>query len=142
MRKELNQTEISGFGKKIAEQFGFRINPELKYFSKDEKEGNKIFLYSGTRIPEMSIEWVGLHFGTQAGDEFLPSLDGAQLMKTASKRLLEVGREEIEELMKGVEIAHEVDFSGAVLLKSGDLMCTGLAKDGKILSTTPKSRRI
>ncbi|MFH1125755.1 MAG: hypothetical protein V1703_01400 [Candidatus Altiarchaeota archaeon] len=142
MRKELSQKEVEELSGKIEMQYGFRINSKLKYFLKDEKEGEKIFLYTGSRIPKIPAEWVGLHYGTIISGLFQPSIDGAWLMKTASKNVVETSRTEIEELMRGGEIENKDKNSGYVLLKAGELFCVGIVDGEKIKSTTPKSRRI
>lgn len=142
MRKELSKKEVDGLSKKIQDQYGFKINPNLRYFAKDEKEGMKIFLYSGSEIPEIPIEWVGLHFGTQVEDKFQPSIDGAQLMNAASKNILQVSRQEVEEIMKGNEIKYDGECSGVIILKSGDFASIGMAGGGRITSMVSKSRRI
>jgi NOL1/NOP2/fmu family ribosome biogenesis protein len=146
MRKELNQREVEELAGLIEKQFGFRLDKKLKYFAKDEKEGRKIFLFTGNwkletenRIP---IEWIGLHFGTITGGEFQPSIDGAFLMKDAGKNVLQAGRKEIEELMKGGVIENAGRHAGAVIVRHKDLVCVGMVKEGEIASLTPKSRLI
>ena len=142
MRKELSKKEIGNLAGKIWKQFAWKLDESLTYLSKDEKERVKIFLYSGLKIPPLPAEWIGLHFGTLIDGEFQPSIDGAGLMKTASENVVEVSRKELEELMKGNAVAYDGKLSGCVIVKSGDLACTGLAQEGKIASTTPKSRRL
>ena len=142
MRKNLNQKEVEEISENIEKQFGFRINPKLKYFSKDEKEGEKIFIYSGGRIPSIPAEWVGLHLGTRTKEGVLHSLDGAWIMKSADRNVVEASRQDVEQLMRGDKIESKVKEEGYVIVKAGDLVCTGRASGSVIESLTPKSRVI
>jgi NOL1/NOP2/fmu family ribosome biogenesis protein len=141
MRKELNAEEIRELGEKIQKQFGWSLDPSLKYFAKDEKEGVKIFLYSGGTLPELPAEWIGLHIGTLVGEDFRPSIDGAGLMKTSAKNILQITRKEIESVMAGMDVENKNHHEGALILLSGDLACIGMAQEGVIKSLTPQSRR-
>ena len=141
MRKELNTKEVGELAEKIEKQFGWKPDASLTYLAKDEKEGLKIFLYSGLKIPDLPVEWIGMHFGTIIGDDFQPSIDGAMLMRTAVKNILDVTRKELEDVMAGKPIGNKGGFSGSVILKSNDLVCAGMAQEGAISSLTPPSRR-
>jgi len=142
MRKELNSKDVEELAVKIESQFGFRIDEKLKYFVKEEKEGEKIFIFSGNRIPNIQVEWIGLHFGTLIQNEFQPSIDGAFLMQTANKKILQASKKEIEELMKGSVIDYSGGLTGFVIARHKDLACVGIVKEGKVGSLTPKSRLI
>jgi len=146
MRRELDHRELEELAGLVERQFGFSLDKKMKYFAKGEKEGKKIFLFTGNWKPEtenrIPIEWAGLHFGTIIGDTFQPSLDGAFLMQKAGKNILQANRQEVEELMKGNEIENSGRHAGVVILRHKDLVCVGVAKEGEIASLTSKSRLI
>ncbi|MDD5111099.1 MAG: hypothetical protein PHG85_00980 [Candidatus Altiarchaeota archaeon] len=142
MRKELDKKEKEELAKKVEEQYAFKIDLALGYHLKDEKEGQKIFLYTGERMPAVPPAWVGLHFGTLVEGQFCPSIEGAMLMKEASKNVIQVGRKEMEELMKGGEIEDKAGLKGYVIARTGEMACPVVAREGRLASMTPKSRRI
>lgn len=142
MRKELDKKEMEELAVKIESQFGFRLDPKPKYFAKPEKEGVKLFIYTGSSLPELDAAWLGLHYGTLIDGLFCPSIEGAMLMKDAGKSAIEVSRKELEELMRGNDIEDKKGLSGYVIVKTGELACPAMAKEGRLASMTPKSRRV
>jgi NOL1/NOP2/fmu family ribosome biogenesis protein len=142
MRKELDQREREELAGKIESQFGFKLDSQPKYYLKEEKEGRKIFLYTASSLPELDAAWLGLHYGTLIDGLFCPSIEGAMLMKTAGRNAIEVSRKELEELMRGNDIENKKGLSGYVIVKTGEMACPAMAKEGRLASMTPKSRRI
>lgn len=147
MRRLMTEDEISELVKKINSEFGSDFNhSDFKFFIKDEKKkGKKIFIYSGGELPQIPIEWIGLHFGTIQEDGFIPSIEGAQIIgKTATMKILEVSKKETLDIMSGFDIClTEEKPTGCYILKFGeDIPGVGKISGKMIMNIIPKSRRI
>lgn len=145
MRRLMTEEEVLELVKKINSEFGSDFNPaEFKFFIKDEKKGRKIFLYSGNEIPKIPVEWIGLHFGTIQDNKFISSIEGAQIIgKTATKKVLEIGKEDVVNIMSGIDLdLKEEKPTDYYILKSGkDILGVGRLEGIKIINLIPKSRR-
>ena len=123
-------------------RFGAGFEGGLKFFVKKQKRGSKIFTYSGSLLPKLLFDRVGLHVGDLAGGEFAPTIEGAQLLgDRATKNVVEVSRQQAENYFKGEDLEAEGLSDGAVLLAlEGRVIAAGAAEAGKIKNTVPKSR--
>lgn len=146
MRRLMADDETIELAKKINQKFGSDFNPaNLRFFVKDEKRGDKkIFLYSGKEIPKIPAEWIGLHFGTIQNEEFIPSIEGAQIIGRTATMIMDIGKEEAIDIMSGFDIGpSEEKPAGRYILKSGrDIIGVGKLEGKKIINIIPRSRRI
>ncbi|MCX6694763.1 MAG: hypothetical protein NTU61_00485 [Candidatus Altiarchaeota archaeon] len=128
---------------RINDYYGSRFSTEHRLLAKKEREGEKIFIYSGSELPTIPAEWIGMHIATISQDAIELSIEGAQTVgATASRNVVEIRREDAEKLMKGLDLEYAGDLRGCVILKhAGKPICTCRADEGMIVNTIPLSRR-
>jgi len=134
--KEKTLSKINGY-------YASSFKTDSLLLKKDEKEGEKIFIYSGIALPEMHLEWAGCHLATIAKDGVVLSIEGAQQIgKTAGKNVVEITRKDAQDLMEGLDLSYDGPERGYVVLKlSGTPICVCKAEEGRIVNTIPQSRR-
>ena len=128
---------------KINGYYGSELTTDYMLLRKKEKDGMKIFIYSGSELPKLPAEWVGLHLATINNEGVSLSIEGAQLVgKTASRNVVEITRAQAEDLMKGLDLGYDGELRGNVIVRTPTAI-VGVCKadEGKITNTLPKSRR-
>lgn len=141
MVEEISAREVNG---KVKDGFGTVFPKYHVFYSKKEKEGMKVFLYSGKSRPKIKSEWLGLHVGTIDSNGFAPTIEGAQLLGVhAKKNVLSIPHAEAYALMSGERIASTSGGEGFVLLETDEVFFgAGYIKDGIINPLISPSRRI
>ena len=141
MVEEISAAEVNG---KLKDGFGTVFPKDQIFYSKKEKEGIKVFLYSGKSRPKIKAEWIGLHVGTIDSKGFAPTIEGAQLLGLHAKiNVLSIPRDDALMIMSGETATCKSSDEGYVLLEmDGVFFGAGYVKDGKINPLISPSRRI
>ncbi|GEM_PF-1467465 len=144
MVEKISNEEQQEVPKKINSYYGSSFSTDFILFKKIEKNDEKIFVYSGSFIPKLPIEWIGLHFATICPDGIYLSIEGAQVIgKTATKNVLDIDREQVNELMNGRDLAYVRNLHGYIIIKNNkDIIGVCRVKENKIMNMIPKSRRL
>ena len=144
MPERMEEDEKAGIKAKINEHYGSSFTTDHMLLSKKEKNGEKIFIFSGKILPKLPADWVGLHVATMEDAGVYLSIEGAQMVgKTATKNVVEITRGDSESLMKGEDLHYSGALRGYVILKQGgNIIGVCKAEEGRILNILPKSRRV
>ena len=138
----MNEAEKLDALKKINDYYGSSFSTDHILLRKEEKDGLKIFIYSGSLTPKIQIEWMGLHLATLGG-EVLLSIEGAQMIGKTARKTIEITRNDADDLMKGLDLKYAGELLGFVILKqAANIIGIGKAEEGKIINTLPHSRRV
>lgn len=143
MRKQMSGDEVKGFIEEVNGVFLSNLVVEGMFFVKDEKHGTKkIFLFTGSHIPEVSVEWLGQHFATVKADgEISLSIEGAEIVGRTAKRIVELSSKQADDLFAGEDVFVD-ESDGFYIVKSGDrVLCAGKVEGRRLLNPIPKSRR-
>ena len=145
MRKQMTESEVTEFIRKIDEAFDSKLVLDGLLFAKDEKrDAKKIFLFTGSHIPKVALEWIGQHFATMEGDGAITlSIEGAQTVGLTAKKTVELTNDESDVLFAGRDIELKTKTpDGYYVIKTGELILgAGIIEENKIISPIPKSRR-
>lgn len=129
----------------LEEQFGIKNKFEFA-FTKNAKD--KIYVINRDvekiRFDKLRIDSAGLYIGTIQPDGFRPSIEGTQMLgKLAKKNVVEISLEQKHEWMKGNNIDLPGENERIVLLKwKNDFLGSGKIKNGVVLNSVPKARRL
>lgn len=140
----MNSKEVKLLLKQLNEQFGLETLPSGAFMRRDDE---KVFLVSrdieNIPVDSLRIESAGLYIGKMQPDGFRLSIEGSQLFgPLCKKNIVELSREQKHNWMKGydVEILHE---DAIVIARSErDFIGSGKIKNGVLLNSVPKSRRL
>jgi NOL1/NOP2/fmu family ribosome biogenesis protein len=141
----LNKKEIKKVLKLLETQWGFVGTLDYVWF-----QSNKRNLYIVNRDfaileGELRINTLGMYFGeiTQKGALRL-SIEGAQMVaEHATKQVLELSADQVNEWMYGKDVAVDESLQGFHIVKRGiDVLGCGSCKEGTLHNHVPKSRRI
>ncbi len=142
--KVLNSKEVKKIIKSIEEQFGEFELGDYVFFRNSE---DKIFLIS-RKFAELDeqkvrINNLGLYFGKEEVDGFRLTIEGAQLV-SPKRNVVGLSLQQTHSWMRGEDIeAGDVDVEGYVVLKHGeDILGCGKFKEGRVLNSIPKGRRV
>lgn len=144
MLERLTEAEVDSLLELIDELYcSALVLPVGMLFKKGEKRGVKFFFFSGSRMPAVPADWVGLHFCTVDGALVIPSIEGAQLIGDTANKFISLSYGEAEEVLAGRDvILKNPSSAGLYILKSGvDVLGVGRVEGGVLVSLTPKSRR-
>jgi NOL1/NOP2/fmu family ribosome biogenesis protein len=141
--KILNRKEIKPILKFLKENFD--MSSELDYVFFENPKG-KIYLlskkFADLDEKQLRINNLGLYFGKKEKDGFRLTLEGAQLIG-AKKNIIEISKGQMASWMRGEDLEAEHDSNVYVIIKhKKDILGCGKFKDGKILNSVPKERRI
>lgn len=145
MHSELASDEKQKMIDEVNNFFGSRFSTDHRMFlKKEKKDANKIFLYSGSILPQLPVEWIGLHFITINEGNIIPSIEGAQFIgNTATKHVTDIGRDNAIKLFRGTNEIGYKNGEGITILKAGELTVgVGLIEDGMLKSMLPLSRKL
>jgi len=145
MRKQMTEDEVTEFIRKTDAVYDSGLVLEGLLFAKDEKrDAKKIFLFTGSHVPRVALEWIGQHFATMEADGAVTlSIEGAQAVGVTAKKTVELTNDESEVLFAGreVELKRKVP-DGCYIIKKGEMVLgAGKVENNKIISPIPKSRR-
>ena len=141
--KIMNSKEKKEMHKLIESQFGLSFNKD-KVFLSNNKEKVYMLNRDVERIDfeRLRIDNMGLYIGKFQIDGFRPSIEGSQLLKDATKNVLDLKLEQKHSWLRG----EDLDILGderIVLVKSGeDFLGAGKVTRGKLLTGVPKARRL
>jgi NOL1/NOP2/fmu family ribosome biogenesis protein len=145
MRKQMTEEEVTDFIRKIDSAFESELVLEGLLFAKDEKrDAIKIFLFTGSHLPKVALEWIGQHFATVEADNAINlSIEGAQTVGVTAKKTINLTNNEAEDLFAGRDIEPKTKTAdGYYLIKRGEnILGAGKIENNKIISPIPKSRR-
>jgi NOL1/NOP2/fmu family ribosome biogenesis protein len=141
--KILNRKEIKVILKFLKENFDMSSEPDYVFF---ENPKGKIYLlskkFADLDEKRLRINNLGLYFGKKEKDGFRLTLEGAQLIG-AKKNIIEISKDQMAGWMRGEDLEAEHDSNVYVIIKhKKDILGCGKFKDGKILNSVPKERRI
>jgi NOL1/NOP2/fmu family ribosome biogenesis protein len=144
----LNSKLVKELIEKLVEQYG-AVPPNFKEHGFIRGKDN-IYLITKdlakANLEGMRINNLGLYIAEYRleKNQIRLSIEGSQLIgPSATKNVCEVDKEQRAEWLKGHDLELEGEFSGHVIIKSGeDYFGTGKYKEGKILNHVPKSRRL
>jgi NOL1/NOP2/fmu family ribosome biogenesis protein len=144
MSRLLSQDDVGRIQEVVRKQFGVDFEVGCVFYSKSEKDCEKVFLYSGDFLPKVDFEWIGLHLGDLTSEGFCPTIEGAQLLGgKGGKNTLSVSKEDARTLMMGLEVDAPSGVEGCVLLEfSGVFFGAGFVEGGRIKPRIPPSRRL
>ncbi len=142
--KVLNKKEVKEILSLIEKQWNVKLDLELAFLKNNK---GKVFLMNGDvskidfsklRINGMGMYFCELDYGIRL------SIEGSQLIgPKATKNILEISKEEASKWLMGEDIETTEEFSGFVIIKSGnDFLGTGKSTKGKILNYVSKDRRV
>jgi NOL1/NOP2/fmu family ribosome biogenesis protein len=139
----MNSKEKKELHKLVESQFGISFDKE-KVFLSTNKE--KVYMLNRDleRIDfeSLRIDHMGLYVGKFQIDGFRPSIEGSQLLKGATKNVLDLKIEQKHAWMRG----EDLDVFGderIVLVKSGeDFLGAGKVSKNRLLTGVPKARRL
>lgn len=144
--KILNKKEI----KKILNQLGEQYNIsglDLDYVFLEDNEG-KLFLVNRDigkiDTEKLRINSLGLYFGKIEHNEVRLSIEGTQLIgRGAKKNVAKINKEQADSWLGGNDVEVDDKVEGFVILKYGeDFLGAGRYKEGLIINSVPKERRI
>jgi NOL1/NOP2/fmu family ribosome biogenesis protein len=116
MSRLLTDSEERELFDAIRHQFGCEPGFKGRLYAREGRRSLKVFQYTGELL-EVKDSWLGLHVGDLSEGVFTPSIEGAGLIgRNAAKNVVEVTREQGEQLFKGESVEHE-PVEGIVLLK-------------------------
>lgn len=125
--------------KKINERFGTNVNFSTLFY-----KGNQIYLYTGEIIGIKAYS-IGLNIGKYV-DEFVPTIEGAQLIKPKKNFFNVRSDEEALKWIKGEDITNVQNIDcerGYVIVKRGeDILGCGLYDEKVIRNRLAKNRKI
>lgn len=141
--KFMNSKEVKTIIRGIEQQYGCQIKIE-KALLKSPKD--KVYMISKdlTNIKENSlrINNLGMYFCKIEKDGVRLSIEGAQLV-TPRKNFIEVNNDEALAWMRGEDIRTDKDVKGYIIVRhNSDTLGCGKHKEGRILNSVPKERRI
>lgn len=143
--KILNSKEKKNIINILKEQYGFE--GKLDYVFLMNKK-NKIYVVtseiSGIDIDQLKINSLGIYFGELYKGSVRLSIEGSQIVgKYASKNVLEISDDELQDWIKGLDIQCTKEFLGFVVVKNkNDFYSCGKTKEGKLLNYLPKVRTL
>lgn len=142
--KVLNRKEIKGILKALKGQFGEFELGDFVFFRNNE---DKIFLLS-RKFAELDesrvhINNMGLYFCKEEKDGLRLTIEGAQLVGH-EKNVVSLSRQQAFAWVRGEDIeAGNSGLYGYVIVRHGtDILGCGKFKEGRILNSVPKARRI
>ena len=137
--KILNSKEKKKLLNRINEHYGCDFSSG-RVFLQDEKEN--LFLISESigeiEFDKLKIERAGLFFG----NGIMLSVEGSQLLGKVKKNLIELDEDEAKDYLKGEAIDSEIGDGDYILKSNGDYLGSAKARNGKILNSLPRNRRI
>lgn len=144
MAELLSGRDAGDFLGEVRAAFGASFDESRRFFSKRDGEELRVFLYSGDSLPDLKVEWIGLHVATLSPRGLLLTIEGAQLVGPSAERgVVSVSGETAKELMSGREVKMDGYAPRQVLIESeGEFICGGSTADGVITPYVPKSRRL
>lgn len=106
MRKQMSDSETKDFIEEVNRIFHSNLILEGLFFAKDEKRGaKKIFLFTGSHVPNVALEWLGQHFATIAENgEISLSIEGAQAVGRTAKNTIELSTNQANDLYAGKDL--------------------------------------
>lgn len=125
--------------------FGSSFSTEDRVLVHRKKRNiDRIFIYSGSSLPEVRAEWIGLHFVTVDERGIVPTIEGAQLIgETAAKQVVDVSTSQALELFNGADSISCEQGEGIVIIRlEGLFIGVGLADGNRLHNLLPISRRI
>ena len=140
-----NTREKKEIIKALEKEYGF--TKKLDYVFLRNKE-DKIYIISRDieklDLNKLRINSIGSYFGELRNGEIRLSIEGAQIIgPKATKNVIELNEEKIEEWFKGFDVDYESDYKGFVIIKNNnDYYGSGKLKENKILNYIPKIRRL
>jgi NOL1/NOP2/fmu family ribosome biogenesis protein len=140
-----NSKEARAFLQKVNEQWGCAWKPDQSFISNNQ---GKVFLITRDLAlidwTTLRISSVGMYVGEDHDGRVRLSIEGSQLIgPLATKNIIDVERETAMLWIKGHDIEVKGEFSGHVIVRSGnDYMGTGAYKEGQLLNHVPKARRL
>ncbi len=129
----------------VENQFGARFTLDYA-FLKSEK--NEIYAVSRDikeiNLDKLRIDSIGLFLGEIRNNEFIPTIEGSQIIgKAAKKSVFDVDEEQAKEWVKGENLTINTKLRGIVLIKrDNDFLGCGKIAEGKIINHTSKDRRL
>ncbi|MFH0752538.1 MAG: hypothetical protein V1914_02965 [archaeon] len=140
----LNSKEIKRILKTLEEQFGkFDLRDYVFFMNND----SKVFLLS-RKFAELDekkvrVNNLGLYFGKEEVDGFRLTIEGAQLVNP-KKNVVNLTKDQVPCWMRGEDIeVGDLKLYGYVVVKhEDDIFGCGRFKEGRVLNSIPKSRRI
>ncbi len=124
---------------KVTKGTSWWISNKDKVIITNKSAGDFIKVYH--RI--LNIQNAGFYIGMFERNNLRLSIEGAQLIgKNATKYTLEISEEECWNWLRGFDLDKEVEQGFIILTFKGDIVGVGNSKEGRILNTLPKERRI
>ncbi len=143
----LNSKDTKEIREQILKQWGAELETNLA-FLKSQKDRIYMVTRDVAVLPDkqVKIDNVGMYFAEQmSGNELRLGVEGAQIIgKTATKGIIEVSDEQMENWLKGMDVLIEDKMvRGYLILRHrNDVIGCGFVKEGKIQNYMPKNRRL
>jgi len=115
----MNKDEVEALAKTIKTRLGCSLPEGMLFYIKNEKKSKKIFAYTGDFPPKLPFDWIGVHFGDMQDGEFIPSIEGAQIIgRNATKNIVELSDEDARKYFRGEDLESSNEDETVVLLKT------------------------
>lgn len=143
--KILNSKEKKEILKILKDQFGF--TRKLDYVFLMNKK-NKLYVVtpeiSKVDFDRLRVNSFGIYFGELYRESLRLSLEGSQIIgPRASKNVVLLSDADLEQWVKGLDMATTEDHEGFVLVAHHkDFYASGKTKNGKLLNYLPKARSL
>jgi len=140
----LNSKETKPIIKAIFEQWGYKYDMPHAFL----KKGNDIYLVTKDidkiNHEQLRINSLGLYIGEYRHEQIRLSIEGSQLIgRKATKNIVEVTDEEVGQWIRGGNLNTDIKESNFVIIQNKkDFYGCGRIKDGVILNSLPKARRL
>jgi len=142
----LNSKQVKQLQQKLNEQFGIPIK-KLPYVFLESTKGK--FFITNRKLAEIDINKIkvnnlGLYVAAEDKLGVRLTIEGSQLWgKEATKNILEINQEQLQEWFTGKELQTNQVFNGFVLIKhKKDFLGSGKYTQGRILNYLGKERYV
>lgn len=144
--KKLSTKEIKILTKKLEKQFSIdKLKLDYLFLKNNE---DKIFIinksFKSFERKNLNINSIGLYFAKIENGFPRLTIEGSQLIgQKAKSNILSLEKNDFKLWVNGKDLEIKEKFSGYILVKyNNDFLGMGYCKDGKVLNSTPKERRI
>ncbi len=126
----------------LEEQFGVKPELDLIFF---ENSQDKVFLlskdYAHIDTSNLRVNNSGMYFAKKERDGIRLTLEGAQLLQNAKKKLI-LTKKQTELWMQGEDISLQGNEGFVILEHEGDIFGCGMHKNNILRNMVPKERRL
>jgi len=131
----LTRTEVKMISRYMQDRFGYNLPSAFSLVAKGKKLQRvytRVYAFSGSlhELSSIPIKSIGLFIGSWEGDEFRPSIEGAEIIGKAKRNVIYLNEVEAKKWMNGDKLLKSV-ASGCYLINYDNMFLGGGFSNGR-----------